>query len=77
MLRHLAVEEMTAAQTADAEHAVDALCRRIRKDDAAMRVRDDDAVARRDGAELLGIEDVARVIEHGHCRVKQVRIALD
>ena len=77
MLRHLAVKEMAAAQAADAEHAVDALCRRIRKDDAAVRIRDDDAIARRDGAELLRIEDVARMVEHGYRRIEQVRIALD
>ena len=77
MLRHLAVKEMAAAQAADAEHAVDAHGRGIRKDDAAVRIRYDDAIARRDWAELLRIEDVARMVEHRDRRIEEMRVALD
>ena len=77
VLRELPVEEMTAAQAADTEHPVDALGRRIGKDNAAVRIRQDDAVARRDGMKLFGVERASGILEHHDGCLQEMQVAVN
>ena len=68
---------MAAAQAADPEYAVNALRRRIGKDNAAVLIRNHDAVTRCDGTELLRIQHMTRMIKNGHSSIEQMRIAFN
>ncbi len=77
MLRHLTVKEVAAAQTADTEHTVNTLGSGIGKDNAAVSIGNHDAVTGRNQTELLRIHSMARMIEHSHSRLQQMRIPFD